>query len=280
MNLESLPLDHPFDFSGKVAVVTGGSGVLCSPMARALGQRGAAVVVTGHSNREEAEAVARQIRQEGGRASALLFDAADKKAVEQAAEIIHDQWGPVDLLINGAGGAIKEATTSPDLSFFDLPEKALRQVFNLNMMGTLFPCQVFGRDMAQKKAGAILNIISMSAYRPITRSIGYAAAKAAAMNFTMWLAVHMVQEYSPHIRVNGLAPGIFLARQNRFLLIDGKTGKLTERGHRLIDHTPMGRFGEPEELVGPALFLLSDLACYITGHTLNVDGGQGAYSGV
>jgi NAD(P)-dependent dehydrogenase (short-subunit alcohol dehydrogenase family) len=280
MDLESLPLDHPFDFRGKVAVVSGGSGVLCRPIALALGRQGATVIVLGHTNMAEAEAVAEQINSKGGRADAFQVDVIDKAALEQLAETIHEKWGLVDILINGAGGAKKEATTSQDLSFFDLPEDALRWVFDLNMMGTLFPCQIFGRDMAQKKAGAILNIISMSAYRPITRSIAYSAAKAAAMNFTQWLAVHMAQEYTPRIRVNGIAPGIFLARQNRFLLSDEKTGQLTERGHRLIDHTPMGRFGEPEELVGPALLLLSDLAGYVTGITLNVDGGQGAYSGV
>lgn len=277
MDLKKLHLNKPYDFSGKVAVVTGANGVLCSPMTLALGQLGAAVVLI---DLLDADKIVQQIESEGGKALSLQTNVTDKQSLAEASKIIRGKFGLVDILINGAGGAKKDATTSKDRSFFDLSEEAIRWVFDLNMMGTLLPCQIFGRDMAEKGSGTILNVISMAAYKPVTRSVAYSAAKAGAMNFTQWLAVHMAQEYSPQIRVNGIAPGIFLAGWNRFLLIDEKTGNLTERGQKFIDHTPMGRFGNPEELVGAMLLLLSDLGSYITGVTLNVDGGQAAYGGI
>jgi NAD(P)-dependent dehydrogenase (short-subunit alcohol dehydrogenase family) len=273
-------LDRPFDFTGKVAVVTGGSGVLCSALARGIGQQGAAVVVVGHTRMAKAQEVAEQIIAKGGQAIALPADVLDKKSLETLAQRTIETFGHVDILINGVGGAKKEATTSAQLSFFDLPEEAVRWTFDLNFMGTFLACQIFGRYMVEQDSGSILNISSEGADRPLTRSVAYSAAKAAIVNFTQWLAVHMSQEYSSHIRVNALMPGFFLTEQNRFLLIDEQSDKLTERGQRIIAHTPMGRFGQPEDLVGPTLMLLSDVAAFMHGTTVVVDGGISSYGGV
>jgi NAD(P)-dependent dehydrogenase (short-subunit alcohol dehydrogenase family) len=190
------------------------------------------------------------------------------------------EFGRVDGLINGAGGNNPQATTRADLTFFNLPEEALRYVLDVNLLGTILPCQVFGRQMADQGEGVILNISSMSAIRPLTRVIGYSAAKAGVSNFTQWLAVYLSQQYSPRIRVNALAPGFFVSEQNRKMLIDENTGELTPRGHSIIAHTPMGRFGEPEDLLGAALWLLSPAAAFVTGIVVPVDGGFSAYGGV
>lgn len=280
MDIESLHLANPFDFSGKVAVVTGGSGVLCGAIALGLGSRGASVALVGNSQMPQAELLAERIRSYGSRSVAFRADVTDNRSVELLAESVRAEFGCVDILINGAGGTSKDAVTSKDASFFDLPPDAICRVFDLNMLGTLWPCRSFGSQMVENGSGAILNIISLAAYRPVTRSFAYSASKAASLNFTQWLAVHMAREYSPRIRVNGLAPGIFLASQNRFLLFDERTGELTARGRAFMDHTPMARFGKPEELIGVALLLVSDLACYMTGETINVDGGQAVCSGI
>jgi NAD(P)-dependent dehydrogenase (short-subunit alcohol dehydrogenase family) len=273
-------LDRPFDFTGKAAVIVGGSGVLCGALARALGQQGAAVVVVGHTHMAKAQEVADQIMAQGGQAVAWQADVLDKKSLETLAHKTIETLGRVDILINGAGGARKDATTSEALSFFDLPEDAVRWVFDLNLIGTFLACQVFGRHMVEQDGGSILNISSMGADRPLTRSVAYSAAKAAIVNFTRWLAVHISQEYSPHVRVNAIMPGFFLTEQNRFLLVDEASGELTERGQRIIAHTPMGRFGKPEDLFGPALLLLSDVATFMHGTTVTVDGGISVYGGV
>jgi len=275
-----MDLDQPFDFSGKVAVVTGGSGVLCGSLARALGLQGAAVAVLAHRHLTRAEKVAQEINSRGGRAIALEADVLDKNSLELAARRTADRFGPADILVNGAGGAKKEATTSQDLSFFDLPEEAVRWVFDLNFLGTFLSSQVFARQMTDRATGVLLNISSVGAERPLTRSIAYSAAKAAVVNFTRWLAVHFSQEYSPHIRVNALVPGFFLTEQNRFLLFEEQGDTLTKRGERIIAHTPLARFGQPEDLIGPALLLLSDLARFMHGTTVVVDGGISAYGGV
>ncbi len=183
-------------------------------------------------------------------------------------------------MINGAGGNKKEATTSAELPFFDIPKDALQFVFNLNIMGTFLPSQVFGKVFAKQKEGIILNISSMNSFRPLTRIVGYSAAKAAVNNFTQWLAVHMAKEYSPKIRVNAIAPGFFLTEQNRFLLTDEKTGKMTPRGKQIIEHTPMSRYGKPEDLIGTVIWLISEAAEFITGTVIPIDGGFSAYSGV
>jgi NAD(P)-dependent dehydrogenase (short-subunit alcohol dehydrogenase family) len=272
--------DTSFDFGEKTAVVIGGSGVLCSTLTLALGQQGAAVVVVGHTNMARATELARQIVDKGGRSVAYQADVLDRASLAALARQTIDTFGGVDVLINGAGGAKKEATTSETLSFFDLPEDAVRWVFDLNFMGTFLACQVFGRHMVEQGIGNILNIASMGAYQPLTRSVAYSAAKAAIVNFTQWLAVHMSQEYSPQIRVNALVPGFFLTEQNRFLLIDEQSGELTERGQRILAHTPQGRFGQPEDLIVPSLMLLSDAAAFVHGTTLIVDGGLSAFGGV
>ena len=269
-----------FDFTDRVAVVTGGSGVLGSAVASALGECGASVVVLANSRLERAEAVAARITSAGGRALALQGDVLSRESLAEAADRTVEALGRVDFLVNAAGGAKPQATTSKDLRFFDLPEDAVRRVFDLNFMGTFLACQEFGERLVKSGSGAILNFSSMGAVRPLTRSVAYSAGKAAVTNFTQWLAVHLGREYSPDIRVNALVPGFFLTEQNRFLLTDEATGELTERGRRIIEHTPMGRFGEPDDLIGPALWLLSDSARFVHGSTLVVDGGLNAYGGV
>ncbi len=274
-----MTIDQTLDSTDKVAVITGGSGVLCSAIAHALGQCGASVILVARTQ-ESLDKVAADIRGKGGHAIGISADVLDKQSLESLAERVMEEFGQVDILINGAGGAKKEATTSESLSFFDLPEDAVRWVFDLNFMGTFLPCQVFSQLMVQQQSGSILNIASMGAYRPLTKSVAYSAAKAAIVNFTQWLAVHISQEYSSHIRVNAIAPGFFLTEQNRFLLTDEQTGELNERGKRIIAHTPMGRFGRPEDLVGAALMLLSDVCSFIHGTVIIVDGGFDAYGGV
>jgi NAD(P)-dependent dehydrogenase (short-subunit alcohol dehydrogenase family) len=190
------------------------------------------------------------------------------------------EFGRVDGLINGAGGNSPGATARPDLSFFDLPEDALRYVFDLNLLGTILPTQVFGRRMAEQQEGVILNVSSMSAMRPLTRVVGYSAAKAGINSFTYWLAVHLAQEYDPRLRVNAVAPGFFVTEQNRALLTNPETGELTPRGQSIIAHTPMKRFGEPEDLLGAVLWLLSPASSFVTGIVVPVDGGFSAFGGV
>ena len=203
-----------------------------------------------------------------------------KDSLEAAKEEVNAEFGKIDILINGAGGNKKEATTSPDLPFFDLPLDAIRFVFDLNFIGTLLATQVFGKEMAENDSGVILNISSMNAFRPLTKIPAYSAAKAAVNNFTQWLAVHICQNYSKNIRVNAIAPGFFLTEQNRFLLTEEKSGKLTSRGKTIIEHTPMGRFGQPDELIGTVMWLLSDAAKFVTGVVIPIDGGFSAFSGV
>jgi len=267
------------DLSGKVAVLTGGAGVLCSTMARALVACGARVAVL-DINLEGAERVAAGLREGGGEAIAVQVNVLDRASLEEAAHKVLRAFGRVDVLINGAGGNKKEATTSEELSFFDLPADAIRWVFDLNLIGTVLPSQVFGRHMVEQDSGCIINISSMAAFRPLTRTVAYSSAKAAVSNFTQWLAVHIAQDYSQKVRVNAIAPGFFLTEQNRFLLVDQATGELTERGRAIIEHTPMGRFGDPEDLVGTVLWLLSDGASFVHGAVIPVDGGFSAFSGV
>jgi NAD(P)-dependent dehydrogenase (short-subunit alcohol dehydrogenase family) len=268
-----------FDIRNKVIVITGAGGVLCGTMATALAKAGAKIAVLDIVEAAAAE-VADEINSNGGQAIWVKCDVLDKKSLESAKKEVNSELGKIDVLINGAGGNKKEATTSPDLSFFDLPAEAVRFVFDLNFLGTLLPTQVFGKEMAKNGAGIILNVSSMNAFRPLTKIPAYSAAKAAVSNFTQWLAVHVCQNYSKDIRVNAIAPGFFLTEQNRFLLTDEKTGELTNRGRTIIDHTPMGRFGQPEELIGTVLWLLSDAAKFVTGVVVPIDGGFSAFSGV
>lgn len=268
-----------FELAGKTAVITGGAGVLCSGMTRELAARGVNVAILDRRC-DQAEALAREIRADGGSAQCVMGDVLDKAALEESATMTLEIFGRVDILINGAGGNHPGATTTPEQSFFDLPAEALQWVFSLNFLGTILASQVFGKIMAEQREGVILNISSMSAIRPLTRIAAYSAAKGAVNNFTQWLAIYLAQEYSPHIRVNAMAPGFFLTTQNEFLLTDEKTGDLTVRGRQIIAHTPMGRFGVPEDLLGTMLWLVSDASRFVTGIVVPVDGGFSAYSGV
>jgi NAD(P)-dependent dehydrogenase (short-subunit alcohol dehydrogenase family) len=268
-----------FSVEGKVIVLTGGAGVLCSHMARGLGRAGAKPVIL-DINQEAIDRLMADLNAEGVEALGLRTNVLRKKELEAAADKVIDSFGRVDVLINGAGGNKEQATTSPDFSFFDLPEDAVQWVFNLNFLSAFLSSQVFGRIMVEQEEGIILNISSMNAFRPLTRIPAYSAAKAAVSNFTQWLAVHMAQEYSPRIRVNALAPGFFLTQQNRYLLIEEKTGELTERGRIIMAHTPMGRFGEPEDLLGAILWLLSPGSDFVNGIVVPIDGGFSAFSGV
>jgi len=268
-----------FDLTDKVIVITGGGGVLCRTMAGALAQAGAKIGVWDIIE-QAAVKVVDEINANQGQAIGVRCDVLDKKSLEGAREKTVAELGRIDILINGAGGNKKEATTSPDLSFFDLPAEAVRFVFDLNFLGTFLATQVVAKDMVESGEGVILNISSMNAFRPLTKIPAYSAAKAAVSNFTQWLAVHVCQNYSKDIRVNAIAPGFFLTEQNRFLLTDEKTGELTARGKTIIDHTPMGRFGQPEELIGAVMWLLSDAAKFVTGVVVPVDGGFSAFSGV
>jgi NAD(P)-dependent dehydrogenase (short-subunit alcohol dehydrogenase family) len=276
MNLDDLT--KLYDFSEQSVVITGGTGVLGREMVRALVGCGANVAVLAR-NMEKAESLIQQLSG-SGRAIAVEGDVLKLETLQAAAQTVVAEFGRIDGLINSAGGNNPQATTGSELSFFDLPEEALRFVFDLNIVGTILPSQVFGRPMVEQGSGVILNVSSMSAFQPLTRIVGYSAAKAGINNFTQWLAVHMAQEYSANIRVNAIAPGFFQTEQNRFLLFDRDTGQLTPRGQSIIDHTPMGRFGEPQDLMGTLLWLLSPASAFITGIVVPIDGGFSAFSGV
>jgi NAD(P)-dependent dehydrogenase (short-subunit alcohol dehydrogenase family) len=271
-------LTKMYDLTGRSVVVTGGTGVLGRAMVQGLIGCGANVAVLARS-KEKAHSLLSAMSGPG-RALAVQGDVLQRETLHQAAQAVMTEFGRIDALVNAAGGNQPQATTRPDVSLFDLPEDALRFVLDLNILGTILPCQVFGKSMAQQGEGVILNVSSMSAFRPLTRVLGYSAAKAGVSNFTQWLAVHLAQEYSPRIRVNAIAPGFFLTEQNRFLLTEKETGQLTARGRSIIDHTPMGRFGQSEDLLGAVLWLLSPASAFVTGIVVPVDGGFSAFSGV
>lgn len=277
MNINEL--SKQYDFEGKTVVITGGAGVLGGEMACALVGCNANVVILDR-DKALADQVVRRFEATKGKYLVVKGDVLSKESLEEAAAEIINHFGRVDCLINGAGGNNPKATTNPEQSFFNLTTEGFRFVSDLNLLGTILPCQVFGKYMVEQKSGIILNVSSMNAFRPLTRIPAYSAAKAAVSNFTQWLAVHMAQEYSPNIRVNAVAPGFFLTEQNRFLLTEKESGGLTARGKKIIDHTPMGRFGKPEDLLGAMLWLLSPASEFVTGIVLPVDGGFSAYSGV
>jgi NAD(P)-dependent dehydrogenase (short-subunit alcohol dehydrogenase family) len=268
-----------YDFKDLTVVITGGAGILGSELAGAMLGLGANVAIIDR-DKVRAGQLIEQMGSLEGRAIFVYGDVLDKGSLEKALEVISSEFGKVHILINAAGGNNPSATTSPDLSFFDLPVDALRIVGDLNILCTIIPSQVIGRGMAGQGEGVILNISSMNAFRPLTRVPAYSAAKAGVSNFTQWLAVHMAQEYSPKIRVNAIAPGFFLTEQNRFLLTDKETGELTQRGRSIIEHTPQGRFGTPDDLLGTVLWLLSPASAFVTGIVVPVDGGFSAFSGV
>jgi NAD(P)-dependent dehydrogenase (short-subunit alcohol dehydrogenase family) len=269
-----------YDLTGRTAVVTGGTGVLGAEMARALAACHANVVLLGR-NVTKAEQVLAAFPADGrGRHLALAADVLDRPALDEACRRVLSELGAVDILVNGAGGNDPRATTTPEARFFDVPLEAWQAVTHLNLLGTILPSQVFARPMTDRKAGVILNVSSVNASRPLTRIAAYSASKAGISNFTQWLAVHLAQEYTPSIRVNALMPGFFLTEQNRFLLTDRVTGALTARGQKILDHTPMARFGSPEDLIGAFLWLVSPASKFVTGVVVPVDGGFTAYSGV
>ena len=277
--MDSAYLESLFSVKDKVVALTGGGGILCGAMARALGRLGAKVVVL-DLLADAAQRVADDVTAQGGEALALRADVLDQASIEASLQKALERFGRVDALINGAGGNKKEATTSPDLSFFDLPPDAFQWVFNLNFMGTLLPTQIYGNAMADQGEGVILNIASVNVFRPLTKIPAYSTAKAAVKNLTEWLAVHLAQNYSPKIRVNALAPGFFITNQSRFLLWDAATNQPTPRGQSVLTHTPMARFGEPDELIAAVVWLLSPGASFVNGATITIDGGLCAYSGI
>jgi len=268
-----------YDVSGKVIAITGGGGMLGTAIATGLGRAGANIAIL-DIRPEAAERTAAAIVAEGGEALGVACDALDRDSVERALEQVKERFGTVYGLVNGAGGNRPAATTGADLSFFDLPTEAFRSVMDLNCLATWLPSQVFGREMAANGTGSIVNIASISGQRPMTRVPAYNAAKAAVINLTQWLAVYFSQEVGPGIRVNAIAPGFVLTEQNRYLLLDRETGAPTPRGQSIVSHTPLGRYGQPQELVGAALWLLSPASSYVHGATIVVDGGLTAYSGI
>lgn len=278
MKSQNNSANYPYDFTGRSVVMTGGTGVLGRTIVQALLDAGANVALVVR-NRSKAESVLAEMPSKD-KAIIVEGDVLKKDDLQGALETVIKTFGRVDCLVNGAGGNDPRATTRQDLSFFDLPEDAIRFVFDLNLLGTIVPTQVFGKQMVEQGEGVILNISSMSAVRPLTRVVSYSAAKAAVNSFTQWLSVHLAQEYSPRIRVNAIAPGFFLTEQNRFLLTEPETGKLTARGQSIINHTPMGRFGEPQDLIGTVLWLLSPASAFVTGVVVPVDGGFSAFGGV
>lgn len=267
-----------FSVTDKVAIITGSTGVLGGAMARGLAAAGAKVGILGRRE-ERAQTVAQEIVDAGGTAMALPCDVLDRAQLESVCSQVLDEWGQLDILINAAGGNVAAATIMPEQSVFDMPADAFDQVVNLNLSGSVLPSLVFGKVMADQGHGTIINISSMAAQRILTRVVGYSSAKAAIDNFTRWMSVELARKYGSGLRVNAIAPGFFVGEQNRSLLLNDD-GSLTSRGQQIVDHTPMARFGEPDELVGTAIWLCSDASKFITGVVIPVDGGFSAYSGV
>ena len=267
-----------FSLEGEIAVITGGAGVLGSAIAQGLGKAGAKIALCDIVN---ADKVAKQLQEQGITAKGYYINVMDIEKIKVCRDEVIRDFGKVDILLNAAGGNMKEATTSEELKFFDLPLSALEKVVGLNLFGgAVLASQVFGKDMIKNQdGGSIINISSMNAFRPLTRIPGYSAAKAAVSNFTQWLAVHFAQEYNKSLRVNAIAPGFFLTAQNRFLLTN-EDGSLTPRGETIIAHTPMDKFGDPEDLIGACVWLASDASKFVTGIIVPVDGGFSAFSGV
>jgi NAD(P)-dependent dehydrogenase (short-subunit alcohol dehydrogenase family) len=268
-----------FDIRDSTAVITGGSGVLGSVMALALAKAGVRVAILSLHASSSAKVV-QAIQAENGEAIGIACDVLQRTDLERACTEVLKTFGPIDILVNAAGGNSPKATTSADVSFFDLDIQAIESVLDLNFTGTFQSCQVFGHGMAERGQGCIVNVASMSALRPLTRIPAYSAAKAAIANFTQWLAVYIAQEYSSQIRVNAIAPGFFLTEQNRFLLTDAQSGAMSPRGQAILSHTPMNRLGTPEDLLGTLLWLVSPASAFITGTVIPVDGGFSAFSGV
>jgi len=269
---------HLPKLSEKIAVITGGGGAICGAMAEALAQQGTRIAIWDLSPKA-ADTVAERITSKGGKAMGINCDVMDVAAIDAALHATLNAYGGIDILINGAGGSRKEATTSSELSFFDILPEEIRRTMDLNYLSAVLPSQSVGRVFAEQGHGVILNITSIAGLLPLSRSLAYSNGKAAAVSFTQWLAVHMAKEYSPKIRVNAIAPGFVLTDQNRFLLVD-ENGDYTERGEQVIGEVPLRRYGDPRDMAGTALWLVSDAAAFVTGAVIPVDGGYMAYSGV
>ncbi len=265
-----------FNLKGKIALITGGAGVLGSQFANVLAQQGVVVGIVSQSL-EKAENTVKAIEANGGQGFAVQANVLNKEELEKAKDFIVEKYGHLDILINAAGGNMPGATIQPDQAIYDMKSDDLQKVIDLNIIGTMLPSQVFSELFAKQKSGNIINISSASAQRPLTRVVGYSASKAAIDNFTQWMAVELASKYGEGIRVNAISPGFFIGEQNRALLLTPE-GKLTPRGEKIIDHTPMGRFGTPEDIDGALLFLCSDMSKFVTGITLKVDGGFAATS--
>jgi NAD(P)-dependent dehydrogenase (short-subunit alcohol dehydrogenase family) len=268
---------NPFDITGRVAVVTGGYGVIGSVLARGLANAGARVAILGR-RQDAASAEAAAIRAQGGDALALVADATNIEQLGAARDELLSAWGRVDILVNAAGGNVARAR-SDTISVFEIPPDAFDEVLRLNLHGTVLPTMVFAEQMAKAGRGAIVNISSMAAVQALSGVMGYSVAKAGIDSFTRWLAVDMARRHGDGLRVNAIAPGFFITKQNRAVLVD-EDGGHTERARNILRETPMGRFGHPEELVGAVQWLCSDAASFVTGAVVPIDGGFSVFSGV
>lgn len=267
-----------FDISGQVAVITGAGGIICGVMAKEMAKKGVKVALLDLFV-ENAQKIADEINAAGGEAVAVKANVLDRESLEQARDAVVERFGRVDILINGAGGNKKEATVSPELDFFHLNVDAFKWVFDLNVTGAVLTTMVFGELLAKQGTGNVINIASMATYHPLTNTVAYCGAKAAVANFTEWMATHFNQNYSKRIRVNAIAPGFLLTTQNRFLM-QKEDGTPTDRGQRVLNKTPMGRYGEPEEMAGPVIWLCSEAASFVNGAVIPVDGGFSAFWGI
>ncbi|GAB3586342.1 SDR family oxidoreductase [Hymenobacter daeguensis] len=273
-----MPTPNQFSLEDKVVVITGATGVLGASMSLAVAGAGAKVAILGR-NAERAEARAEAIREIGGECLVVLADVLDVGQMNAACDTIMSTWGRIDGLVNAAGGNMPGATVGPGQNLFDVGIEDTRKAVDLNLFGTIIPTTVFGRVMADQGSGSIVNISSLTAKRPLTRVMGYTLAKTAIEGYTRWMATELGQRYGGSIRMNAIAPGVFLTEQNHSLLI-AADGSHTDRASKFISHTPFGRFGEPEELTGTLIYLLSNASRFVNGETVVVDGGFNAFSGV
>lgn len=270
--------DINFDISGQVAVITGAGGIICGVMAREMAKKGAKVALLDLFV-ESAQKIADEINAAGGDAIAVKANVLDRASLEEARDAVVAKYGRIDVLINGAGGNKKQATVSPDLDFFHLDVDAFKWVFDLNVTGAVLTTMVFGELLAKQGTGNVINIASMATYHPLTNTVAYCGAKAAVANFTEWMATHFNQNYSKNIRVNAIAPGFLLTTQNKFLM-QKEDGTPTDRGQRVLNKTPMGRYGDPEEMAGPVIWLCSEAASFVNGAVIPVDGGFSSFWGI
>ena len=270
--------DINFDISGQVAVITGAGGIICGVMAREMAKKGAKVALLDLFV-ESAQKIADEINAAGGDAIAVKANVLDRASLEEARDAVVAKYGHIDILINGAGGNKKQATVSSELDFFHLDVDAFKWVFDLNVTGAVLTTMVFGELLAKQGSGNVINIASMATYHPLTNTVAYCGAKAAVANFTEWMATHFNQNYSKNIRVNAIAPGFLLTTQNRFLM-QKEDGSPTDRGQRVLNKTPMGRYGDPEEMAGPVIWLYSEAASFVNGAVSPVDGGFSSFWGI